>query len=332
VRRLTLPLLAAAIGLGVAGAGTGAAPARITVPAGFAVDVYARGLSRPTALAFGPGRALFAAQETGEIVRVRPRSRRPQVLARRLETPLGLAWRGRALYVSQRGSLVRFDLRRGALRNRRTVLAGLPHGLHQQNNVVVGPDGRLYLGSGSTCDACAESDPRSAGVLSLRPDGSDLRVHARGLRNAFGLAFQPGTRRLFVTVNNRDDLGTWEPAESVVVATRGADFGWPGCWPSWRQRRLRGSCAGVKRPLAYLEPHSSPDGLAFWRGALYVAQWGQYLSNRFGRRVVRVDPRTGRSRVFADGFDHPLAVAAEPGGGLLVADWGRGLVYRIRRR
>ena len=62
--------------------------------------------------------------------------------------------------------------------------------------------------SGSTCDACRERNGRSATILSLRPDGSDLRVYARGLRNPYGLAFQPGTGRLFASVNGRDELGT----------------------------------------------------------------------------------------------------------------------------
>jgi hypothetical protein len=91
----------------------------------------------------------------------------------------------------------------------------------------------------------------------------------------------------------------------------------------------------VTRPAAYLEPHSSADGVAFWRGAAYVAEWGQYLSSRAGRRVVRIElGRDGRARkvtTFADGFDHPLALLASRHG-LLVADWGRGVVYRIARR
>ena len=100
--------------------------------------------------------------------------------------------------------------------------------------------------------------------------------------------------------------------------------------------RLSGSCAGVTKPAAYLEPHSSADGLAFWRGDLFVAEWGQYLSKRFGRRVVRVDLRpngtAGRVTVFASGFAHPLALLVDRRGGLLVADWGPGIVYRIHAR
>jgi glucose/arabinose dehydrogenase len=121
----------------------------------------------------------------------------------------------------------------------------------------------------------------------------------------------------------------------VVQLGKGADFGWPRCWPSARVLKLVGSCRGVARPLAYLEPHASADGMAFWRGELYVAEWGQYLNHRFGRRVVRVrlsGPMRSRVSVFASGFDHPLALAVDRGGALLVADWGRGVVYGIRRR
>ena len=48
---------------------------------------------------------------------------------------------------------------------------------------------------------------------------------------------------------------------------------------------------------------------------------------------MQVNVRTGRSWTFADGFEHPLGLAAEPrGGGLLVGDWGRGVVYRVTKR
>jgi glucose/arabinose dehydrogenase len=303
------------------------------VPSGFVAELYATGLKRPTALAFGPDGLLYATQESGQIVAVGSGSTRPRVLARGFRTPLGLVWDGSALIVSAQGSLHRLSVQGKRVVSRRTIVRGLPFGRHQQNTVVLGPDGRLYLGSGSTCNACRERDRRSAAILSVRKDGSDLRVVSRGLRNPFGLAFQPGTSRLYVSDNARDDLGKAEPAETVVLIRPGAFYGWPGCWSSWLERRLRGACSGVTRPVALLEPHSSADSLAFWRGTLYVAEWGQYLSRRWGRKLVRVDVRSGRATTFATGFDHPLGLAAEPrGGGLLAADWARGVVYRLTKR
>jgi len=336
----SLPTASAAAASAAAVAALLAVPASgttqgISVPPGYRVETFARGLSQPTAMAYGPDNRIYVTQNGGAIVRVQRGTRGPAVLVRGLRIPLGLTWHGRTLFVSEQGRLERFTLRAGRLVDRRVVVKGLPFGEHQQDNVVY-RSGRLYWGSGSTCDACREKDARSATVLSLKPDGSDLRVVARGLRNPYGLAFQPGTGRLFASVNGQDDLDKPddpEPADMAVWVRPGAFYGWPRCWPDARTLRLAGSCSGVTRPAAYLEPHSSADGLAFWRGDLFVAEWGQYLSRRFGRRVVRIQLRPNgtarRVSVFASGFAHPLALLADQRGGLLVADWARGVVYRI---
>ncbi len=101
------------------------------------------------------------------------------------------------------------------------------------------------------------------------------------------------------------------------------------------------SCAGVTRPIAYLETHSSADGMAFvtgnafpskWKNGAFVALWGQYSSTAHGRRVVFVNLTTGKSTAFARGFQHPLAIAFDAKGAMLVADWGRGVIYRIQRK
>jgi glucose/arabinose dehydrogenase len=164
-------------------------------------------------------------------------------------------------------------------------------------------------------------------VLSVLPDGTDLRIEARGLRNPYGLVIGPN-EEIYVTVNGQDHLGNWEPAESVVLLRRGAFYGWPSCWPSFLRHRLSGVCTGVTKPLAYLEPHSSADGIAYWRGALYVTEWGQYLSQAHGRKIVRVG-LDGRVSIFATGFVHPLPIA-EHGGELFVGDYSTGVVHRIK--
>jgi glucose/arabinose dehydrogenase len=320
-------LVACALATGLTAA-SGATPA-IKVPAGFRVEVFAAGLKRPTAMAFGPGGALYVTQERGEVVRVRRGTRRPRVVLRGFKTPLGLAWDRGRLFVSAQGALWRIS---GGQRS--AIVRNLPFGRHQQDNVVV-HRGRLYFGSGSTCDVCTERSRLSAAVLSVRPDGRDLRVVARGLRNPYGLAVDPATKRLYASVNERDELGDREPAETIVEIRQGRDFGWPRCWPSSRLKRLRGSCAGVTPPVAYLEPHSAPGGLAFWNGALFVAEWGEYLERNHGRKLTRVLLRAGRPASvssFATGFEHPLALAVDARGGLLVADHGRGVIYRIEKR
>jgi glucose/arabinose dehydrogenase len=279
-------------------------------------------------MAFGPRGVLYVTQERGEVVRIDP-ARRPRVILRGFRTPLGLTWHRGVLFVSAQGALWRVE--RG---ERRAIVRNLPFGRHQQDNVLA-RGGRLYFGSGSTCDVCAERSRFSAAVLSVLPNGRALRVVARGLRNPYGLAVDPATGRLYASVNERDKLGDNEPAETIVEIRQGRHFGWPRCWPSHRRKRLVGRCAGVTSPVAYLEPHSAPGGMAFWNDALYVAEWGEYLKRTHGRKLSRVVLREGRPAsvsTFATGFEHPLAVAVDPRGGLLVADHGRGVIYRIRRK
>jgi glucose/arabinose dehydrogenase len=304
------------------------APA-LKVCCGYTAELYATGLKRPTALALGPDGLVYATQETGEIVAVGRGSSKPRLVARGFATPLGLTWVRSTLYVSAQGSVSRLVVRDKRVLSRTKIVTRLPFGRHQQDTIALGPDGRLYLGSGTTCDVCREQSPRSGAILSFRPDGSDVRVVATGFRNPYGLVFDG--KRLFVSNNGQDNLGADEPAETVVVLKPGADYGWPDCWASWRKRRLEGRCQGVTLPFAYLEPHSSANSLALWAGSLIVVEWGQYLSKRWGRKLVRIDLTSGRSTTLADGFEHPLGLAAVPGG-LLVGDWSRGVIYLIRKR
>jgi glucose/arabinose dehydrogenase len=296
-------------------------------------------------MAYGPDGKIYATESDGNLVSITRGSMTPRVLLRGLRIPLGVAWHGRTVFISEEGRLERANLSGGLLARRKVLVSGLPFGEHQQDNLVF-RDGRLWVGNGSTCDACREHDPRSAAILSLRPDGRDLRVYASGLRNPYGLAVQPRTGRLYATVNGQDKLGTAadpEPADTLVLVKRGARYGWPRCWADARTLRLAGRCRGVTRPAAYFEPHASADGVLFYsgtsfprayRGDLFVAEWGQYYSRRFGRRVVRVElgpgDRARRVTSFASGFEHPLALLVDRRGGLLVADWGRGIVYRIQ--
>src|SRR5579864_5883936 len=68
----------------------------LSLPAGFHASVYASGLSNPTALAVGPDRRLYVAQQNGLIVAIG--SGGTTTIASGFATPLGLVWQGRTLY------------------------------------------------------------------------------------------------------------------------------------------------------------------------------------------------------------------------------------------
>ncbi len=323
----------------------------IRVPPGFTAEVFARGLTHPTALAFGPDGRLYVAEQGGEIVTVAPNSASPAAFANGYPTPLGLAWLGQTLFIAAQGQLDSLELAGTSAAAPTRVLTGLPFGEHQQDGIAIGPNGRLYLGSGSTCDVCTESSPYSAAVLSFNPNGSDLQVFASGLRNPYALAFQPGTGRLYADVNGQDNLGgpfDPEPADMLVHIQLGANYGWPRCWPNARQLTMDGQCQGVTQPATYLPPHAAPTGMVFYtggsfpaadRGALFIAEYGSSFSyDRTGQDVeeVRLGPDgtapISAVTVFATGFQHPTAIVVDPSGALLVADYGTGIIYRIQAK
>jgi len=363
-RRRSAPASAIALGLSLVGilvlaAAPGPAVAAISAPAGVIVRTVAAGLGQPTNLAFDARGRLWTTS-AGNVVAptdgvwLVPRAgARPRHVVRRLFAALGLAWYRDELYVASivpyatiathRGQVLAygdFDGRR--FRHRRTVLRGLPVGLHNLDSIVPGPGGRLYLGVGSRHDTSAGA--RLAGtVVSFLPSGRGLRVEARGLRNPYGLAFVPGTADLLVTDNGRDDLGAFAPPDelNVLDVTAAApSFGFPAC-----HGQGGAACAGTLPPLASLAPHASADGLAVAprfgasAGAVaFVAENGSsFARNPTGNDVLRIDLtregsgwRAATAR-FATGFrpHDPLGAAIGPDGALYVTLWSSGRVVRF---
>ncbi|HYM49491.1 MAG TPA: PQQ-dependent sugar dehydrogenase [Candidatus Limnocylindrales bacterium] len=316
-----------------------AAAGGIQVPAGFQAYVYASGLSEITAMAYGPDGRLYATAATGALWVVPAPGQGAQLIRSGMPTALGLVWRGADLFVSVRGSIRAFHLSGGALQGGETVVAGLPVGRHQNDNLLLLPNGDFLVGAGSTCDVCNEADARSATVLRYHGDWSYAGIVVRGARNPYGLAFRSSEQRAYVTVNGQDNLGA-QPADELLPVVDGENAGWPRCWPSYPDGALHGSCAGVSPPTAVFTPHSSADGIVFYgstefpaayRDNAFVTEWGANVGGPVGRRVERVVMSSAPAQVsdFATGFSHPLAVAVGEDGGLLVGDYGTGQIIEI---
>lgn len=317
-----------------------AVPARAAsgpqVPAGFRASVYAQGLSTPTAMSFGPDGRLYVAQSGGQIVSLGRGGTRAVTSVSGI--PLGISWYRRVLYVSSTGEITRLTPSSGYRRfTARVIVSGLPTGRHQNDGMAF-RGGWLYVGVGSTCDACAERDPRSATIMRFRLDGSRGQIYARGLRNSYSLAFQPGTGRLYATDNGRDDYGNQVPDELNLIV-RGGRYGWPNCWG--KSQGIGRNCGSTRPAVALFEAHSSADGMVFYtgkafparyRGDAFVAEFGQTVpGGTSGHKVKDVHFAGNRIAVttFATGFTNPLAVTVAPNGSLLVADYGTGIIWRI---
>lgn len=335
------------LGLARAVAAPPRTPADVTVPDGVDATVWAGGLTAPTALAFGPDGRLYVTTLAGLVVALADGDGAADpgtqvVYASGLSVPLGLAFYDSDLYVGHRGGITRlrdtdFD---GVADQSEALVEGLPAARHQTDGLAFGPDGRLYVGQGSTSDR-GETGlvAMEASILVMERDGSGLRVFASGTRNPYDLAFYPGTDRLFATDNGRDVPTRGVPDELNLIVD-GGDYGWVGCWGVGRGP----DCDGTRPPVATLAPHAAAGGLVFYNGGLFP-QWRNhafvtlYGSNSgdpsIGRQVQRIELTqsgaewAGTVHDFAAGFDRPLDITVGPDGALYVADFGAGLIYRL---
>lgn len=338
--------------------------ADVSVPPGFAVNVFASGLDRPRFITFGPDGTLYAAERgAGRIVALpdtdgdgRADAVRPFAAA--LEQPHSLAWHEGALYVGVPSGVVRLTDTdgNGMAEGGETIVGDLPPGgAHTTRTVLFLPDGRMVVSVGSSCNVCVEADPRRAAILVYDDaSGANGRLFATGLRNAVGLAVQPGTGELWATNNGRDFMGDDLPPETVYVIRDGGRYGWPACHagdipdPEFGGP---GACDGMEQPVVEMQAHTAPLGLTFYTGDafpeayrddLFIALHGSW--NRpepVGYEVVRVPLDNGivagPGEAFATGWldaggavsGRPVGLAVGPDGALYVSDDRGGFIYRI---
>ena len=225
---------------------------------GLHATTYATGLTHAAAFAFdGSGRlwVATAAYEAGgddALYVVTAAGAAPKKVVSGMHTPLGLLWVDGALYVS---SHERVDVYRdfdGTTFASSANVVTFPAGVGENNGLVRSPDGRILVGISAPCDACTPASEYSAAIVSFAPDGTDLRVDASGIRAPIGLAYYPGTSDLFVTMNQRDDLGDKTPGDWLAVVTEGSQWGFPGCYG-----QASDACSSVPAPVATLDEHAA---------------------------------------------------------------------------
>lgn len=289
------------------------AASRITLPADFAIRVYADGLGgTPRLMDFGPDGSLYVAlRGAGQVARLPDRNRDGksdgvEIVAGNLSGPHNLEWRGDWMYVAENDKIERLrDANRdGQAETRELVTANIPDGGgHSSRTLHFGPDGKLYVSAGSTGNNQPETDPRRAAILRFNADGSipddnpfakdpDSRkraVWAVGLRNSVDFLWTP-SGQLWANHNGSDGLGDDLPPEEVVIPVEGGKhYGWPYCYtpgvgPNLPPQRAEVrdnrvalpagfNCSMATPALVTDLAHSAPLGMARGHGGNFPESW-----------------------------------------------------------
>ena len=298
-------------------------------PSGLKAAVYASGLPKAAALAFDDQGRLWVAtadySDTGQdgLFVVPQSGASPIEIVSGLHTPLGLLWYQQSLYVASKETVEAYTGFDGTTFASHHTVVALPTGVGEVNGIVVAPDGRMQLGISAPCDHCVPTSELSGTVVSFLPDGSDLRVDAKGIRAAIGLAYVPGTSDLFVTMNQRDDLSDQTPGDWLAVVQPGQAWGFPDCYGQGGT-----ACAGVPAPVAELDKHAAVSGIAFFDGKAIVAEWSAGKVQQVAL-VKSGSTYTGTVTQFLSGLKNPVPVLLGRDGALFVGDWTTGTIYRI---
>jgi glucose/arabinose dehydrogenase len=339
----------------------GPALEQVRLPPGFSISVLAR-VPGARSMALGKGGTLFVGtwkDTVHAVVDADGDHVAEQVLtiAEGLNSPNGVAVAGDDLYVAEIGRVLRFvdiEARLADPPEPDVVNDSFPEDeQHGWKYIAFGPDGLLYVPVGAPCNVCRSGDERFATIMRMRPDGKDLEVFARGIRNTVGFDFHPGTGALWFTNNGRDWMGDELPPDTLNVAPeKGLDFGFPYCHgnvpdPEFGQGR---SCQEFADPVLEMPAHTAALGMTFYdggmfpvehKGDVFIAEHGSWnRSTPVGYRVTRVRLEGSKIvgyEVFAAGFrpegekawGRPVDVLVAPDGALLVSDDHAGAIYRI---
>lgn len=280
-----------------------------------------------------------------------------------LMSPFGMALVGNDLYVANADALLRFPYREGDTRisAKGVKVMDLPGGLnhHWTKNVVASPDGKkLYISVGSNSNVGENGMDKEEGRAAIwefdRASGK-ARVFATGLRNPVGMAFHPQSGVLWVSVNERDELGPDLVPDYMTSVQDGGFYGWPysyfGKHVDTRIKPQRPDLvARAIVPDYALGSHTASLGLAFYDGALMpqfqngalVSQHGSWNRKpHSGYKVIFVpfadgkpngppqDVLTGFLGKDKTAYGRPVGVAVDKTGAILVADDVGNIVWRV---
>jgi glucose/arabinose dehydrogenase len=347
-------------------------------PPDFKIDIFASGFRDPRFLLTAPNGDIFVSEgRTNQIKIIRgEHAESVQVFAEGgLNKPFGLAFYPpgndpQFLYVANTDGVIRLPYRNGDLKARGPVeklaaklSAGagfLRSGGHWTRDIVFSPDGKkMYVSVGSrsnNSDDASEAD--RARIFEFNPDGTERKIFAWGIRNAVGIAFRPGTNELWMSTNERDELGEDLVPDYISSVRPGGFYGWPWFYignhvDPYHKGEHVDLAEKVIVPDVLVQPHSATLNLCFYSGDQFPAEYKGDIfaafhgswnrTKRTGYKIVRVpfDHATGKARGeyedFVTGFvtpngqvwGRPVGITMANDGALLFSEDGNGTIWRV---
>jgi glucose/arabinose dehydrogenase len=282
-----------------------------------------------------------------------------------LNSPFGMELVGNTLYVANTDAIVRFPYAWGrtSIDAAPVKVIDLPGGRlnhHWTKNVIANADGsRLYVAVGSNSNVAEngiEKEGGRAAIWEVDPATRSYRIFASGLRNPVGMAWEPERGKLWVAVNERDELGSDLVPDYMTSVRAGGFYGWPysyfGRHVDARIKPQRPDLvARAIVPDYALGPHTASLGLTWgdsrslparFKHGMFVGQHGSWNRKpRSGYKVIFVpfaegipvgpplDVLTGFVRPNGEAMGRPVGVAIDKRGALLVADDVGNTIWRV---
>jgi glucose/arabinose dehydrogenase len=215
--------------------------------------------------------------------------------------------------------------------------------------IVQAPDGNLIVTLGDHFEPRdqAQNLANDVGkVIRIRPDGqipddnpfvhqagARPEIWAYGVRNAEGLAYEPGTGKLWENENGP------QGGDEVNIIEKGKNYGWPviGYGVDYGGAKIHESThkAGMEQPVWYWVPSIAPSGMAFYTGDLFAAWKGNiFIGALKFELLVRLehdgDKVTKEERLLRGLHERIRDVRMGPDGALwLLTDNPRGRILRV---
>ncbi|MDD9890484.1 MAG: PQQ-dependent sugar dehydrogenase [Gammaproteobacteria bacterium] len=334
----------------------------LRLPDGFSISIYAE-IENPRQLALGADNTVYVGTLRGRVHAITNAngdgiSDGVVTVAERLNTPNGVAYYNGDLYIGEIGRISKIasiDNKLSGPQATITVNDSLPSRRHHGFKFLhIGPDEKIYLPVGAPCNVCEEEEI-FATILNMDLDGSDLQIVASGIRNTVGFDFHPQSGELWFTDNGRDMLGDDLPAcEINRISSVGQHFGFPyihqGDLPDPRFGDGHDP-ADYTAPVLKLGAHVAPLGLAFYRGDMFPADFGNTVfwaehgswnrSRKSGYRVMMGRVSNDNTSItsnspFVEGWlqgqsnwGRPVDILNMPDGSVLISDDMANVIYRV---